>query len=123
MDYEARFRDAVAAIRAEGRYRVFADLARQCGRFPWAHHHVGDEVREVVVWCSNDYLGMGQHEVTRNAAIEAVLRNFTGLVVVDEAYVDFADENCLGLVREYVNLIISRTLSKAYSLAGVPTPA
>ena len=54
------FEDAVAAIRDEGRYRVFADIMRERGRFPHARLRVGDgEYRDIVVWCSNDYLGPG----------------------------------------------------------------
>ncbi|MFW5680403.1 MAG: 5-aminolevulinate synthase, partial [Pseudomonadota bacterium] len=78
MDYGRFFEDAVAAIRAEGRYRVFADLERQAGRFPFAHHHTPHGLREVVVWCSNDYLGMGQHPATREAAVDAITRLGTG---------------------------------------------
>jgi histidinol-phosphate aminotransferase len=51
--------------------------------------------------------------------VEELARHFSGLVLIDEAYVDFADDNCLTLVREYANVVISRTLSKAYSLAGL----
>jgi 5-aminolevulinate synthase len=59
MDYEGFFRKRLDALHAEGRYRVFADLERCCGRFPRAFdHRIG---AEVTVWCSNDYLGMGQH--------------------------------------------------------------
>jgi 5-aminolevulinate synthase len=72
MRYETFFEEAVAKVRAEGRYRIFADLARQVGRFPRALHHRPDGVREVTVWCSNDYLGMGQHPVVLQAAREAL---------------------------------------------------
>jgi 5-aminolevulinate synthase len=59
MDFESFFKTRVEALHAEGRYRVFADLERRCGQFPRAFdHRVG---AEVTVWCSNDYLGMGQH--------------------------------------------------------------
>ena len=51
--------------------------------------------------------------------IEELCKKFDGLVLIDEAYVDFADDNCLPLVREYENIVITRTLSKAYSLAGL----
>jgi histidinol-phosphate aminotransferase len=51
--------------------------------------------------------------------VEELARQFPGLVLIDEAYVDFADDNCLALVKEYPNVVISRTLSKAYSLAGL----
>jgi 7-keto-8-aminopelargonate synthetase-like enzyme len=58
MDYEGFFRKRLGALHAEGRYRVFADLERRCGRFPRAYdHRIGVEV---AVWCSNDHLGMGQ---------------------------------------------------------------
>jgi histidinol-phosphate aminotransferase len=51
--------------------------------------------------------------------IEELCKKFNGLVLIDEAYVDFADDNCLPLIKEYENIIITRTLSKAYSLAGL----
>ena len=71
MDYEGFFRERLDALRAEGRYRVFADIERRCGRFPRAlDHRIGDEV---TVWCSNDYLGMGQHPAVL-AAMEETLR-------------------------------------------------
>ena len=71
MDYESFFKERLDAVRAEGRYRVFADLERRCGRFPRAYdHRIG---AEVTVWCSNDYLGMGQHP-TVLAAMEETLR-------------------------------------------------
>src|SRR5512144_923373 len=64
MNYEETFRKAIAGLKREGRYRVFADLERQAGAFPRARHHgvAGpDGPAEVTVWCSNDYLGMGQN--------------------------------------------------------------
>jgi len=71
MDYEGFFKQCLDALRAEGRYRVFADLERRCGRFPCAFdHRIG---AEVTVWCSNDYLGMGQHPAVL-AAMEEALR-------------------------------------------------
>jgi 5-aminolevulinate synthase len=71
MDYEGFFRERLDALRGEGRYRVFADLERRCGRFPRAFdHRIG---AEVTVWCSNDYLGMGQHPAVL-AAVEETLR-------------------------------------------------
>jgi 5-aminolevulinate synthase len=71
MDYETFFKERLDALHAEGRYRVFADLERRCGRFPRAFdHRIG---AEVTVWCSNDYLGMGQHPAVL-AAMEEALR-------------------------------------------------
>jgi 5-aminolevulinate synthase len=61
MDYQSIFAEAIAALHAEKRYRVFADLERIAGRFPMATWRSDKGEREIVVWCSNDYLGMGQH--------------------------------------------------------------
>src|SRR5436189_5506110 len=71
MDYEGYFKQRHDALRAEGRYRVFADLERRCGGFPRAYDHRTGA--EVTVWCSNDYLGMGQHPAVL-AAMEETLR-------------------------------------------------
>jgi 5-aminolevulinate synthase len=63
MDYRGIFEDAVDTLRAEKRYRVFADLERIAGSFPRAiYRDESDNQREITIWCSNDYLGMGQHE-------------------------------------------------------------
>jgi 5-aminolevulinate synthase len=65
MDYRGIFEDAVDALRTEKRYRVFADLERIAGKFPQAlYRDSADNAREITIWCSNDYLGMGQHPVT-----------------------------------------------------------
>jgi 5-aminolevulinate synthase len=70
MDYEGFFKERLDALRAEGRYRVFADIERRCGRFPRAFdHRIG---AEVTVWCSNDYLGMGQHPAVLSAMAETL---------------------------------------------------
>ncbi len=61
MDYERYFAEAVSGLKTEGRYRIFADLERRAGDFPRANRHVSDRVDRVTVWCSNDYLGMGQN--------------------------------------------------------------
>jgi 5-aminolevulinate synthase len=72
MDYEAFFKDAIGQVKAEGRYRVFAELERHAGDFPHATNYVGEETREITVWCSNDYLGMGQHPKVLTAMKDAV---------------------------------------------------
>ncbi|CDK97514.1 Tetrapyrrole biosynthesis, 5-aminolevulinic acid synthase [Magnetospirillum gryphiswaldense MSR-1 v2] len=74
MDYQHYFTKRIADLKTEGRYRVFADLERRCGQFPVARNYRDGQIHEVVVWCSNDYLGMGQHPEVLAAAKEAVDR-------------------------------------------------
>jgi len=72
IDYNRLFGERLQELREEGRYRVFADLERKAGAFPNAVHHEGADVEDVTVWCSNDYLGMGQNKLVRDAMVEAI---------------------------------------------------
>src|SRR5258708_5883437 len=78
FSYKSIFQDALAALRREGRYRVFADILRERGAFPQAGLHDPDgsytdnKGRPITVWCSNDYLNMGQHPKVLAAMHEAV---------------------------------------------------
>src|SRR5436309_8228005 len=78
MNYNAFFTDALARLRDERRYRVFADLERLAGRFPRATWHSAEGPRDVIVWCSNDYLGMGQHPKVIGAMVETATRMGAG---------------------------------------------
>jgi len=71
MDYEALFGQAVDTLRAEKRYRVFTELARNCGSFPVADNYSGTGPEKITIWCSNDYLGMGQNPVVLDALKQA----------------------------------------------------
>jgi len=72
MDYNGFFRDRLDELREEGNYRIFAELERRAGNFPRAKQYREDGEAEVTVWCSNDYLGMGQHPAVIEAMKEAL---------------------------------------------------
>jgi 5-aminolevulinate synthase len=74
MNYEALFHQQLGELRSEGRYRIFAELERRAGHFPRARHYGNAGADEVIVWCSNDYLGMGQHPTVLAAMHEAIER-------------------------------------------------
>lgn len=84
FDYDQHFKDCIQGIKDEGRYRTFANLERISGRFPKAIYRPDDAngvkgaPREVTIWCSNDYLGMGQHPVVVAAAREALENSGAG---------------------------------------------
>src|SRR5262250_18431 len=78
MDYSQFFQNALARLHMERRYRVFADLERIAGRFPHAVWHAPHGKRDIVIWCSNDYLGMGQHPKVVGAMVETATRAGTG---------------------------------------------
>jgi len=81
MDYQQHFESAISRLKAENRYRVFVDLERDAARFPlalWRPTCPTDAPREVTIWCSNDYLGMGGHEKAVAAAIDAARRHGAG---------------------------------------------
>jgi 5-aminolevulinate synthase len=78
MNYDDFFTDAVARLRSERRYRVFTDLERLAGHFPNGVWHSPQGPRNVVIWCSNDYLGMGQHPKVIAAMVETATRMGTG---------------------------------------------
>ena len=72
MNHDLFFESELKNLRKEGHYRVFADLERQAGHFPRAHYHGARGTQDVTVWCSNDYLGMGQHLSVLQAMHEAL---------------------------------------------------
>ncbi len=78
MDFDARFRTQLDDLKQEGNYRFFADLERVCGRFPKVLNHGPIGPEEVTVWCSNDYLGMGQHPSVVGAMVATAERSGTG---------------------------------------------
>ena len=72
FSYATKFRDALAGLKREGRYRVFTDIVRERGDYPNADFYTQGATRPVTVWCSNDYLGMGQHPKVVAAMHEAI---------------------------------------------------
>lgn len=78
MDFDQIFRSQLDALKAEGNYRTFAELERRRGAFPRAGSHKDGAVSDITVWCSNDYLGMGQHPSVVQAMVDSVQACGTG---------------------------------------------
>jgi 5-aminolevulinate synthase len=78
FDYAQAFAGVAAALKAENRYRVFTEIARDRARFPRADWHSAEGTRDVTVWCSNDYLGMGRHPAVVEAMIETARHGAVG---------------------------------------------
>ncbi len=78
MDFDSLFRAQIETLKAEGNYRTFAELERKRGEFPRAANHKDGEVKDITVWCSNDYLGMGQHPDVVQAMVDCVQACGTG---------------------------------------------
>lgn len=72
MNFDVCFAAKLDQLKQEGRYRVFMDLERQAGAFPRAKRHVKGKIQNITIWCSNDYLGMGQHPAVLAAMHEAL---------------------------------------------------
>ncbi len=72
INYDEYFADKINALKEEGRYRVFAELERMAGDFPRARNYRDGEIKDITVWCSNDYMGMGQHPEVLAAMHEAI---------------------------------------------------
>ena len=148
MNYDRYFNRALEALHEEGRYRIFTDLGRQAGRFPKALDYSHNPPREITVWCSNDYLGMGQNQHVTTAmkhAIETLgagaggTRNISGTHhLIIELETELADlhnkEGALVFTSGYVSneatistlgrvlpdcLILSDELNHASMIAGV----
>ena len=148
MNYDRYFNRALEALHEEGRYRIFTDLARQVGRFPKALDYSHNPPREITVWCSNDYLGMGQNQhvtIAMKHAIETLgagaggTRNISGTHhLIIELETELADlhnkEGALVFTSGYVSneatistlgrvlpdcLILSDELNHASMIAGV----
>lgn len=79
MPHQSYFSEALDSVKKEGRYRYFANIERHAGNFPYATHHLEDGTKDtIIVWCSNDYLSMGQHPAVLKAMHEALDKNGAG---------------------------------------------
>ena len=78
MDFDALFADQLDLLKKEGNYRIFAELERQCGAFPKAKSYDENSPENVTVWCSNDYLGMGQSQIVKDAMKDVIDTNGCG---------------------------------------------
>jgi len=105
MNYKSFFQEALHQLKNDGRYRIFQDIERCVGRFPYARRHTERGIEEIIIWCSNDYLGMGQNPHVLQAMTEAIhnqgagaggTRNISGTnhghVLLEEELADLHDK-------------------------------
>lgn len=105
MDYKSFFQGALHQLKKDGRYRIFQDIERCVGRFPYARRHTEKSIEEIIIWCSNDYLGMGQNPKVLEAMENALrhqgagaggTRNISGTnhghVLLEEELADLHDK-------------------------------
>lgn len=78
FDYYKHFEKTLLSLKEEGRYRHFRNISRHCGEFPFASLHEGGEERRIEVWCSNDYLGMGQNDRVLGAMMQTLMEDGAG---------------------------------------------
>jgi 5-aminolevulinate synthase len=128
MDYDSFFAERLGALKARGDYRIFAELERKAGAFPTARNYDGDQANDVTVWCSNDYMGMGQNAEVIQAMVDAVrahgagaggTRNISGTnrlhVLLERELADLhGKESALVFTSGYVaNMTVLSTLARS----------